>query len=148
MSVSQQRLSEALPVVATIDPDAYAAATYTTDEIDMSEHQRVLFVVMAGTLGSSGTLDFSVNGDSASGGGFATAITGKAITQLTQAGSDSDKQVVVEVTSEEVGAQGLRYIQGSLVIGTAASDAAVLAIAGGNRYNPATDLSTVDEIVA
>lgn len=143
------RLSEQIGVVATIDPDAYGAATHSTDVIDMANLDRVLFIVMAGTLGSSATIDFSVKGDTASGGSFTTALTDKAITQLTQAGTDDDKQALVEVTGDEVLAQGFRYIRGDMVVGTATSDAGVIAIGGHRRYSPMTDhdLASVDEVV-
>lgn len=144
------RLSEALAVVSCIDPDAYTTGATNGDEIDMAVHARVIFIVMAGTLGSSATLDFAVYGDTTSGGSFATAITGKSITQLTEAGTDADKQAIVEVTAEEVAAQGLRYIRGTMTVGTATSDAGVVALADHSRYSPASeyDLASVDEIVA
>lgn len=144
------RLSEEIGVVATIDPDAYTAAAYTTDVIDMANLDRVLFIVMAGTLGSSGTLDFLVKGDTASGGSFDTTITGKSITQLTQAGTDDDKQALVEVTGDEVIAQGFRYLRGTMTVGTATSDAGVVVIGSRRRYQPMTDhdLASVDEVVA
>lgn len=146
----QARLSERVGVVATVDPDAYGTGDQTTDVIDMKNVNRVMFVVMAGTLGTSATLDFLVKGDTASNGSFTTTITGKSITQLTEAGTDSDKQAIVEVTAEEVKAQGFRYIRGTLTIGAAASDAGVIAIASGLAYEPASDydLASVDEIVA
>lgn len=145
-----ERLSEQLAIVGTVDPDANTAGTASTDVIDMKLHRRVLFIVMAGELGSSGTLDFSVKGDTASNGSFATTITGKAITQMTQAGTDADKQAMVEVTAEEVAQQNLRYIRGDLVTATATSDSAVIALADSSRYTPGAslDLASVDEIVA
>jgi len=141
-------LSEDLAVVATIDPDAYGTGAQNSDGIDMEYWREVVFVVMAGTLGSSATLDFGVYGDSASGGSYATLITGKSITQMTEAGTDSDKQAIVRVTAEEVAAQGLRYIRGTMTVGTAASDCGVIALGGNGRYNPASDydLASVDEI--
>lgn len=144
------RISERLAVVGTIDPDAYGTGAQNTDVIDMRYWRRVLFVVMAGELGSSATLDFAVNGDTASDGLFATAITGKAITQLTQAGTDADKQVLLEVTAEEVAAQGLRYIRGTATLGTATSDYGVAVLAEpahGSLDVRTQDLATVDEIV-
>lgn len=143
-----EQLNEQIVVVATVDPDAYGTGTQNSDVIDMALHDRVLFVVMAGTLGTNGTVDFGVYGDTASNGSFSTLITGKSITQLTEAGTDSDKQAVVEVSGDEVQAQGYRYVRGLLTIGTATSDAGVVALAGGNRYNIADDLSSVDEVVA
>lgn len=142
-------LSELAGVVACIDPDAYAAGAVNSDVIDMADFDQVMFIVMAGTLGASATLDFAVYGDTASGGSFATAITGKSITQLTQAGSDDDKQAIVVITAEEVAAQGLRYLRATMTVATATSDAGMIALGGHPRYHPASDydLASVDEIV-
>jgi hypothetical protein len=52
--------SKRADVVGSIDPDAYAAGTYTTGWIDMSKFFSVLAVVMAGTLGASATLDAKI----------------------------------------------------------------------------------------
>jgi hypothetical protein len=144
-----ERLSEMLSVVATVDPDAYGTGTQNSDVIDMEQHQKVMFIVQAGTLGSSATLDFNVYGSAAVGMTSAALITGKSITQLTEAGTDADKQAIVEVTADEVAAQGYRYIRGNLIIGTATSDAGLIALATSD-YSPASDydLSSVDEIVA
>ncbi len=100
------RLSQALAIVDCIDPDAYTTGTQGGDVIDMSKHARVMFIVMAGDLGSSAKIDFKVNGSAAAAMTAPALITGKQITQLTQAGTDSNKQAIVEVTAEEVAAQG------------------------------------------
>ncbi len=146
----ENRLSERLALVACIDPDAYGTGAVNSDVIDMLQHRRILFVVMAGDIASTGKLDFAVYGDTASNGSFATLITGKSITQLTQAGTDSDKQAIVEVSSEEVQAQGKRYIRGVMTFTTAGGDAGMVAVAGDSRYQPNNvfDLASVDEIVA
>lgn len=145
-----QRMSEKILVVGVIDPDAYtqSATTYKTGIIDMSLHRRVLFIVMVGTMASTSTVDFDVYADTAANGATMAKLTGKAITQLTEAGTDSDKQALVEVTAEEVFAAGKRYIRGELLVSTAASDAAVIALASHSRYQPGTDATSVDEIVA
>lgn len=146
------RLSQELAIVATIDPDAYTTGTQTSDIIDMRYHKRVMFIVEVGTLGSSATIDFVVFGDSAAAMGTEVALTGKSITQLTDAGTDSDKQAIVEITAEELASQiaGGRYVRGKLVIGTATSDCGTIALADRSRYSPASDfdLASVDEIVA
>lgn len=148
--MNNERLSENLAVVSCIDPDAYTAAAYNGDVIDMKLYERVMFIVMAGTLGTNATVDWVLKGDTASDGSYSTTITGKSITQLTEAGTDSDKQVVIEVTAEEVAAQGFRYIRETMTVGTATSDAGSIAIAGRLSYSPASeyDLASVDEIVA
>lgn len=144
-----QRMSEKILVVGAIDPDAYddSATTVKTDIIDMSLHRRVLFIVMVGTMAATATVDFDVYADTAANGATMAKLTGKKITQLTQAGTDDDKQALVEVTAEEVFAAGKRYIRGELLVGTDAVDAAVIALAMHSRYQPGTDLASVDEIV-
>lgn len=142
-------IAENVAVIGTIDPDAYGTGDQTTDVIDMRYWREVAFIVMAGTLGTSATVDFVVKGDTASGGSYTTTITGKSITQLTEAGTDSDKQAIVRVTAEEAAAQGYRYLRGTMSVGTATSDAGAIVIGTHQRYAPASgfDLASVDEIV-
>lgn len=145
------RMYERMAVVATVDPDAYGTGEQNSDVIDMLYWRRVIFVVLAGTLGSSATLDVQIEGDTDSGMATALAdITGKAITQLTEAGTDSDKQAIIEVTAEEVAAQGKRYIRAECTLGTATSDYGLIALgepAHGSIDVGAQDLATVDEKV-
>lgn len=142
-------ITEGLAIVATIDPDAYGTGAQNSDVIDMLYWKEIVVTVMAGALGSSATLDCVVNGDTASGGAYATLITGKSITQLTEAGTDSDKQAVIRVTDEEVAAQGLRYVRVTATLGAATSDYGVLVQAVPKSYGPAFeyDLASVDEII-
>jgi len=140
-------MSQQNAVVATIDPDAYTAATYTTDGVDMDVFPQCIFIVMVGDMETGSTVDFSIR-RSTDNSTFVAMSPAKAITQLTAAGTDDDKQVVVHVDAAELG-DGYRYCLGSLVVADAASDAAVVAIADHSRYKPATDydLASVDEIV-
>ena len=43
-------LREQLSVVSCIDPDAYTAATYNGDVIDMQDFRRVIFILQAGDV--------------------------------------------------------------------------------------------------
>lgn len=144
-----QKITEALAVVACIDPDAYGTGAQTSDWIDMSKFERVAFIVQAGTLGSSATLDFKVQQATDGSGSGAEDMTGKVITQLTQAGTDSDKQVVVSVEASEL-SDGYRYIAGLMTVGVASSDAGVVAVATNPNYGPVSDydLASVNELVA
>lgn len=147
----EKLISEALSIVGTVDPDAYATGTQLTDAIDMSVNRRVMFIVTVGDLGTAATIDFYVM-ECATSGGTYTRLTGKNITQLTKTGTDGDKQAIVNVSSEEL-TSGMRYLKGSMRVGTAASDAAVIAL-GDPIYSDAVtstaygDLASVDEIVA
>lgn len=144
-----EQLSQQLAVVSCIDPDAYAAGAANGDAVDMSKFNRVVYVVMAGDLGSSATLDYKLQG-SADASSWSD-LSGKSITQLTQAGSDSDKQAVVEITAEELHGYSstYRYVRDVMTVGTATSDCGAIGLAGDARFHPASDddLASVDEIV-
>jgi hypothetical protein len=145
------RLDQAVAVVDCIDPDAYTTGDYTGDIIDMQDFEQVMFVVMAGALGTNATVNFQVYQGNTSALGTPVVITGAAITQLTEAGTDSDKQAVVVVKQADLNeASGYRWIRGTLTIGTATSDAGVLTLGAYPQYGPASDydLASVDEIVA
>jgi hypothetical protein len=147
-SISQ--INERLALIGTIDPDAYSADTYTSDEIDMSNFKRVVFILSVGDLGSSATVDFEINGGASSNpGSLATLVTGKDATQLTQAGSDSDKQVIIEVSAEEAAAQGLQYLEAEVIVGTAACDLGLIVLGEPAHYSDTAglDLATVAEVI-
>lgn len=144
--------SEQAAILGVIDPDAYAAGTYVTGWIDMSLWDRIQAIVMAGDLGASATLDAKVTVGTTSTGGTTADVTGGAITQLTQAGSDSNKQAIINLDVNQLAATHVayQYMRLSMTVGTATSDAGGLVLGFGPKYAPAddNDASTVDEIVS
>lgn len=143
------KITDLVGVVATIDPDAYTAATYTSDWVNMANFDQVMAVVMVGTLGTSATVDAKIEQATDGSGSNAKDVSGKSITQLTQAGSDDDKQVVIGISAADLDvANNFDYVRLSLTVGTATSDAGGI-IVGLPSDLPATavDLSTVDEVV-
>jgi hypothetical protein len=143
--------SEIAAVVATIDPDVTTASTVTSDWVDMGLFDQIMAVVMAGTLGTSATLNAKIEQATSSAGAGAKDLTGKLITELTQAGTDSDKQAIINVRAEELDIDnGFSFARLSMTVGVATSDAGAIVLGFGPRYGPASDndLSTVDEIVA
>lgn len=143
-------LTQRVGVVGAIDPDVYTAATYTTGWIDASAANSFMAIVMAGTLGTSATLDAKLEQASDSSGTGAKDITGKLITQLTQAGTDSDKQAIINLAADELDlANGFTHFRLSMTVATATSDAGAIVLAADHRYGPASDrdATTVDEIV-
>src|SRR3990172_1066373 len=139
------KLSERLAVVSCIDPDAYAAGTVTGDAIDMSKFHRIVAIVQVGDLGASATVDYSLTGSTTSGGSY-TTISGKSITQLTQAGTDDNKQAIIELTGADAKVAGIQFVKDKLVVGGTDSDAGAIVLADRARYAPASDndLSSVD----
>ena len=141
--------SDRARVMATIDPDVTAASTVVSDYVAMAQLQSIMAIVMAGTLGSSATLDAKLVQATDSSGTGAKDITGKAITQLTEAGTDSDKQAVINCRADELDtANDFTHVALSLTVAVATSDAAGIILGFDARYEPATDLASVDEIVS
>ena len=143
--------SEQAAVVGTIDPDVIVASTVLSDYIDASEFANFQAIIMAGTLGSSATLDAKlVQATDVSGTGVKD-ITDKDITQLTQASpDDSDKQAVINLKPEELDvANGFTHFALSLTIAVATSDAGAIILGQDPRYGPASDqdIASVTEIV-
>lgn len=145
------RGSDRVAVVGRIDPDAYSASTVTSGWISMTKWDRLLAIIMAGDLGASATLDAKLRQATDSSGTGAKDISGKAITQLTQAGTDSDKQALINLRAEELDVNnGFNHVQLSMTIGTAASDAGAIILGLDPRYPPAvdSDAASVDEVVS
>lgn len=142
---------ETIGVVSCIDPDAYATGATTGDWVDIREWpDGLLAIVMAGTLGSSATLDCQLNQATDSNGTGTKIITGQSITQLTDAGTDSDKQALIFVRPADLDtANAFYWVAPVMTVGTATSDAGVVVLGVGPRNTPASeyDLASVDEIV-
>lgn len=143
------KITDLIAVAATIDPGAKTAGAHTSDWVNMANFDQVLAVLAVGTLGTSATVDAKIQQATDGSGTGAKDVTGKSITQLTQAGSDSNKQVVIGVSAADLDvANDFDYVRLSVTVGTATSDAAAV-IVGLASDLPATgvDLSTVDEVV-
>ena len=143
--------SEKVAVLGTIDPDAYTAATYTSDWANAGLFRKMLAIIEAGDLGTSATLDAKLQQAQDASGTGVKDITGKAITQLTQAGTDSDKQALINLDASELDVDnGFEYVRISMTVATATSDCSAVLLGLEPRYGPANDndLASVDEIVS
>jgi len=114
-----ERFTEVNQPTGELYPALKAATTHNGAWIPMSNHQRVVFLIMVGAMTSLSTLDFMVQQDDDGDGVSAKAITGKAITQLTEAGGDGNDLLAVEVRTEELDVSGgFEYVRGVLTVGT------------------------------
>lgn len=142
---------ENIVIGGVIDPDVHTAAAYTSDYMDMGNVGVAMAIIMAGTLGSSATLDAKLVQATDSGGTGVKDITSAAITQLTQAGTDSDKQATISCRAEDLDMDnGFTHVAIVMTIGTATSDAGAILLGLGARSLPATayNLASVDETVS
>jgi hypothetical protein len=137
--------SERAPLVGVIDPQS-ATTAKSTGWIKCD--QSILFTLLVGALATSATVDAKVEEAKDASGTSPQDIAGKAITQLTEAGSDDNKQVQINVHQSELDvADGYTHVRLTV---TPAVDAALIAAtahAFDSRYQPAADAATVDEVV-
>jgi hypothetical protein len=141
--------SEVAAIVATIDPDAYSASSYTSDYVDMEYWHSLLAVVYAGTLASSASVTAKLMQATSSTGAGAVTIAGKAITALTT--GDNDKQAIINLQADELNvAGGFKFVALKITAATAGGDLGGAIYGFFPRYGPANanDLASVDEIVA
>jgi hypothetical protein len=139
--------SEKIAVVATIDPDAYGAGAQNSDVVDMSNFESLLVLLQVGDIVTTGTVDLIVQSSAVA--AMSSPVTVKSITQLTAAGTDSDKQVLVNVRGEHL-TEGHRYVRVTVTFGVAGADAGLVILGVNPFYSPASnhDLDSVDEIVS
>ena len=132
------KATELLSVLATIDPSNQASGTATTGWISVANYHGLLAEVQTGALGTSATLDAKLQQALDSTGTGAKDITGKSITQLTQAASGSNRQVLINVKPEELDTvNGFGFVRLSVTVGVAASMTSAQLIGVNPRYAPA-----------
>ena len=142
--------SEAAAVLANIDPDAYAAGTYTSPYVSMEHWDSVMGIVQTGDFVATGVLNASIKQATDGSGTGSKAITGKSITALTATGTDDNKQALINVNAEELDVDnGFSFVALQIVLTTAGADAGGMLLGFNGRFGPANDndSATVDEIV-
>jgi hypothetical protein len=147
MSSANIKPSDRVTVLGVIDPQS-ATAVQGTAWIDVSFFSWVLFILKCGVLGSSTTLDAKVQQATSSAGAGAKDVTGLAITQLTQAGTDASKQVLINVNSSLLDANGgFQFIKLTMTPATSTALIDATALGFNDRHQPGTHATTVDEVV-
>lgn len=143
--------SQRLAVIGVIDPDAYAAGTYTTGWFNMAEIEKALAVIQAGDFVATGVLSAKIQQAKDSGGTGAKDVAGLAITNLTQAGTDDNKQALINVTAADLDYNsGFGYARLSVTLTTAGADASAIVIGTDFRLGDGKshNLTSVDEVVS
>jgi hypothetical protein len=155
-------LMEQLHLVKGLDPvaDAFAGTVYS-DIVDISEHNRVMFIVYSG-VGTTGTSTLTVESSDDTSGTNVTAIpfyyrqytvgasdVEGAITRATSSGflttAGSGRLICVEVRADEAAATGRKYIRLKAVEGTdSAVLGGILVVLGEPRYRPAVAHAAID----
>ena len=149
--MSNLRVSDQVALVGVIDPDVTVASEVVSGWIAAADFAAFQATVIAGTLGSSATVDAKIEQATDGSGTGKKDISGAAITQMTQAGTDqSDTEASIGILAGDLDvANDFTHIQFAVTVGTATSDISGFVIATNPRVAPAddNDVSTVGEIV-
>lgn len=115
------RLSEMMYPLAAAYAGSVAIGTHTSAYVSLRDYHRAWAVLNVGDMAATATLNVSLLQATTVAGAGSKAITGKAITQLTQAGGDSDSLICIELQTEELDVDGgFDCIAMQAVVGTAA----------------------------
>lgn len=134
--------------LAGADADAYAIGVYTPFTfVSMANNQRAVLLLHVGDMEQGATVDLALLQATTAAAGDAKAITGKAITQLTQAGGDAGSNVCIELRTEEMDVDGgFTYVGAQLTVAGGAVDIGLFALLGGTNQAP-VPTTAWDEIV-
>ena len=142
--------SEAVAVVGAINPDAYVAGTQNSGYIPLKDFRRFMAIISVGVLGTAAVVNARLVAYTSAAGAGATDIPGAAITPLTQAGTDANKQAVINLNTDNLAGTAFTHFR-LVVVGTVeAMDMGAVILGFDPRYAPASlaDSATVDEIVS
>ena len=132
--------------VTIVDPASRNNATVNSDWVSMRDYHRAVALVQVGALAAGATVNASILQAKDTDGTSSKAITGKAITELTDV--DDSKVVAIELRSEELDVDG-RFDAIRLQIVTAGGAAALtsgLLIRHQGRFQ-SVGTSEFDEVV-
>ena len=116
-----QKISESLAVLATLDPASQAAATVTTGWVDAGQYFALMAVIKVGAFGASATVDAKLQQATDASGTGAKDITGKSIAQLLAAGGNN-RQAIINAKGADMDVEGgFRYARLSVTVGAAAT---------------------------
>ncbi|RTL40557.1 MAG: hypothetical protein EKK53_15325 [Burkholderiales bacterium] len=144
---ANQRVSEGLALIGTIDPVSQAAGTVTTSWLDQSQYLVLMALVAIGAFGASATVDAKLQQATDSAGTGAKDVTGKAVTQLV-AGGGNNRQVLINMKEADLDTEGgFRYVRLSITVGTAATLVFGAVFGGIPRFMPVTHQAGVAQVV-
>lgn len=144
---ANQRVSEGLALIGTIDPVSQAAGTVTTAWLDQSQYLVLMALIAVGAFGASATVDAKLQQATDNSGTGAKDVTGKAITQLV-AGGGNNRQVLINMKEADLDTEGgFRYVRLSITVGTAATLVFGAVFGGIARFMPVAHQAGVAQVV-
>lgn len=116
-----QKPSESISVLATMDPASVAASTVVSGWVSIKNHFAIMALLDVGVFGGSATVDAKLRQATDSSGTGAKDITGKAIVQMLAAGGNN-KQVILNMKAADLDTENaFAFVALSVTVGTAAT---------------------------
>lgn len=141
-------ITEELALLDTHWPQTRQAATHVGAWVLAATYPRYLLKLKVGAMGSGGVVNAKFQQATSAAGAGVKDVDGKAITPLTQAGSDENSVVGINLRTEELDVSGgFKYIRFAVTITVADClyDAELLATGG--RFIPVS-VTNWDEVIS
>lgn len=138
------KFAELHELLAVTYPASYSGEQ-NTDYVYVGNFHRLVIMIVAGNIGTSLDVDIEIATDSA-GAGLVT-MTGKSITQLTQAGSDDDSVALIEIRGEEFNVEGVHYDYLRVESTPSGASLYTVLIWGAVPRNAPASVTALDEVV-
>ncbi|MDA8327526.1 MAG: hypothetical protein M0Z83_00975 [Betaproteobacteria bacterium] len=143
-----EKLSEAVAVLAIIPPSAQAPGVVFSPWVELDEADRLLAIVQVGTFGANATVDASIaQAQDAKGANAKPIGAGKAIALAAAMGNDV--QATLDVATADLdSANGFAFVQLGVSVGVAATETAAVILGGSSRYEPASSFNAASVVAA
>jgi hypothetical protein len=139
MSGIAMKPSQRVSVVGVINPQS-ANAVQTSPWIDATTFHNYMAVLQVGAIGAAATVDAKVQQATSAAGAGAKDVPGRAITQLTKAAADDNKQVLINLKQEDLDFNGgFKWFQLSMTPAVAATLIGATVLGFDPRYDFASD---------
>lgn len=143
--------TEHIGLRGVINPVSQGVGSVSTGWIAAADYANFVAALQVGALGASATVDAKLEQAQNGSGTGAKDITGKAITQLTKASTDDNKQAFINLKPEELDiANNFTHFRLTVTVATAACLISAQVLGLTRRYGFASDgnVATVDSIVS
>jgi hypothetical protein len=143
-------ITEKMALLDTLNPASRAAANTTSSAwLPAKDYAQFAALLALGAMTATGVLNAKLEQATDVAGTGAKDITGKAVTALTAAGTDDNKQAFINLRPEELDiANDFNHFRLTVAVTTAAVIYNAHILGMGPRYGTVTHNTTVDEIIA
>ncbi|EBA18394.1 hypothetical protein RSK20926_11764 [Roseobacter sp. SK209-2-6] len=142
--------SASVALLAVIEPDATAVGDHSTGWLSMADFQAIQALICVGALGAAATIDAKIEQAKDDAGAEVKDLEGAAITQLTKADGDDNKQAIIEFWGEDLDIKNdFVFVRLTVTVGGANSDLSAVVLGSHPRQGPASKLNppSVSELV-